>query len=314
MRSLILYRLATAIPLLVIVSAFTFILISLTPGDAASTILGASATEAQLQILRERLGLDLPLHIQYFNWLVRAVQLDFGQSLLNNQPVMAVILPRIAPTASLVGGTMIMTLVFGVALGVAGAVWSRTIGQFVDFLSMIGIALPNFIIAIGLTVFLAIGLHWFPPGGYVPPETSPGGWALGLVLPVLSLSFFSIGLLAKQVRASLTDALQSEYVQTLVANGFSLRSVVLRHALKNGSLPVLATAGVLFAGLISGTVLIESIFYIPGMGGLAVSATLNNDLPVLQAITVIFTLVVITINFLIDVTYGLLNPRIRTGA
>jgi peptide/nickel transport system permease protein len=310
MRKLLLYRLGIALPILLAVSLFTFVLVSLSPGDAASTILGASATTEQLAQLREKLGLDLPLYQQYFNWLQGAVHLDFGQSLLNRQDVLAAIGQRVWPTVSLMGATMVVTVILGLWLGIAGAVRGGIVGRLVDILSMLGVAVPNFLLAFILTVWLAVWLHLLPPGGYVPLGESFSGWSTSLIMPVICLSLFSTGFLAKQVRASLSDALQSEYVFNLVANGFSRRSVVMKHALKNGALPILATAGVLFAGLLSGTILIESIFYIPGLGSLAVSASMANDLPVVQGVIVIFTASVIVINLLVDVAYGFLNPRL----
>ena len=310
MRKLLLYRLGIALPILVAISIFTFVLVSLSPGDAASTILGASATTEQLAQLREKLGLDLPLYQQYLNWLGDAVRLDFGQSLLNGQDVLVAIGQRAWPTVSLMGATLILTVVLGLSLGIAGAVRGGWIGRLVDVLSMLGVAVPNFLLAFILTVWLAVWLRWLPPGGYVPFDSSVSGWATSLIMPVLCLSLFSTGLLAKQVRSSLSDALQSEYVFNLVANGFSRRSIVLKHALKNSSLPILASAGVQFAGLLSGTILVESIFYIPGLGSLAVSSSMDNDLPVVQGVIVIFTVSVIVINLLVDIAYGFLNPRL----
>ena len=311
MNRLLLYRLVIAAPLLLVVSVLTFVLVSFSPGDAASTILGASATAEQLAALRNKLGLDLPLYVQYFNWVAGALGGDFGSSLLNGQPVLAAMAPRVWPTISLVGLTMLITVVFGVALGVAGAVFGGFLGRAVDVISMAGIAIPNFVLGVGLAAVLAVWLRVLPPGGYVAPAVSLTDWARSMIMPVACLSFFSIGLLAKQVRASVSDVLQSEFAFSLIANGFRRHSIIFRHALKNSALPVLAVSGVIFSGLLSGTVLVESVFYIPGLGSLAVAATVGNDLPVVQGVTVFFTLTVIIINLLLDLAYGALNPKLQ---
>lgn len=313
MKSLILYRLAMALPLLVLVSMLTFILVSLSPGDAARTILGANATPEQYAALREALGLTDPVLIRYWHWLGGAFGGDFGRSLINGQPVLTAVIQRLGPTVSLISLTMVVTIALGLTLGVAGAVYGGRVGRTVDLFSLFGMAVPNFVLGVCLTAIFAVMFRLLPPGGYVAPTVSLEGWAQAMVLPVVCLSFFAVGILAQQVKASFSDALQSEYTFNLIANGFTRRSIIFKHALKNCALPVLASVGVIFSAMLSGTVLVESLFYIPGLGSLAVMATAGSDLPIVQGVAVIFTLAVVIVNVLLDLAYGALDPKLRTG-
>lgn len=313
MKSLILYRLAMALPLLVLVSLFTFILVSLSPGDAARTILGANATPEQYAALREALGLNDPVLIRYWQWLGGAFGGDFGRSLINGQPVLTAVIQRLGPTVSLISLTMVVTIALGLTLGVAGAVYGGRVGRTVDLFSLFGMAVPNFVLGVCLTAIFAVMFRLLPPGGYVAPTVSLEGWAQAMVLPVVCLSFFAVGILAQQVKASFSDALQSEYTFNLIANGFTRRSIICKHALKNCALPVLASVGVIFSAMLSGTVLVESLFYIPGLGSLAVMATAGSDLAIVQGVAVIFTLAVVIVNVLLDLAYGALDPKLRTG-
>ncbi len=265
MKSLILYRLAMALPLLVLVSMLTFILVSLSPGDAARTILGANATPEQYAALREALGLNDPVLIRYWHWLGGAFGGDFGRSLINGQPVLTAVIQRLGPTVSLISLTMVVTIALGLTLGVAGAVYGGRVGRTVDLFSLFGMAVPNFVLGVCLTAIFAVMFRLLPPGGYVAPTVSLEGWAQAMVLPVVCLSFFAVGILAQQVKASFSDALQSEYTFNLIANGFTRRSIIFKHALKNCALPVLASVGVIFSAMLSGTVLVESLFYIRGL-------------------------------------------------
>lgn len=313
MKCLILYRLAMALPLLILVSMLTFVLVSLSPGDAARTILGSNATPEQYAALREALGLNDPVLVRYWHWLVGAFEGDLGRSLINGQPVLTAVTQRLGPTVSLVSLTMVVTVVFGLILGIAGAVFGGRLGRIVDLLSLFGMAVPNFVLGVCLTAIFAVMFRLLPPGGYVAPDVSLLGWARSMILPVVCLAFFAVGILAQQVKASFSDALQSEYTFNLIANGFSRRSIIFKHALKNSALPVLASVGVIFSAMLSGTVLVESLFYIPGLGSLAVMATAGSDLPIVQGVAVIFTLAVVIANFLLDLAYGALNPKLRTA-
>jgi len=311
MLTLLLKRLAFSIPLIILVSLMTFLLVSLSPTDVAYTLLGARATPEQLEAVREQLGLNLPLWQQYANWLVSAVQGDLGSSLLNGQPVLVAVGQRVEPTVALLVLTMIVTSIIGVVVGVAGALRGGWVARLTDALGLIGVAVPGFLIGLALIVLFAVQLKVLPPSGYSGVASGSGPWIRTLILPVIALAAGSIGLIAKQVRAAMTDALSSEYVRNLTANGFRKSSIIYRHALRSAAVPVLAMMGVTLVGMLGSSVFIEQVFGIPGIGGLAVQATVAKDLPVIQGVTVIYVLIVVVVNLLLDIAYALANPKVR---
>jgi peptide/nickel transport system permease protein len=298
--------------LLFVVSALSFVLVSVTPGDAAREILGADAPPDAYPKLRHALGLDQPLYQQYWHWLKNALHGDLGTSLFTGEPVTREISARLPVTLSLITGALLISVLVGVGLGVFSAVRGGAAGRLVDACALGGFALPSFWVgAIFIEVF-AVRLHWFPAIGYVPLEQSPQKWLLSLVLPVAALALHGVAGIARQTREAMLDALGSEYVRMASANGVSRPSILFRHALKNAGMLVLTVLGLLAVGLLGGTVLVESVFAMPGLGSLAVNASLAHDLPVVQGIVVTFTLIVVLINLLIDVAYTWLNPRVRT--
>jgi peptide/nickel transport system permease protein len=310
MIALLVRRLAISVPLLLAVSFVTFALVSLTPGDAAYTMLGARATPEQLATLRAELGLDRPLFAQYVEWLAAALRGDLGSSLITGQPVLEAAAQRMGPTLSLLAGAIVLILIVGVPLGMWSAIHGGRLARLVDSVSFIGIAIPNFILALLLIPVFAVGLHLLPPSGYVPPEVSPSRWALSLVLPVIALSFGAIGIIAKQARAATEDVIGREFVTVMRANGYPRSALIARHILKTAAVPILATMGVIMVGLLSGTVLIEAIFAVPGLGGLAVQASTQADIPVILGVTVVFALIVIVLNVVLDIAYGIINPKV----
>ena len=310
MASLILRRLAVSVPLLLVVSFLTFALVSLTPGDAAYTILGARATPAQLAALRGQLGLNHPLLVQYVTWLGRAMRGDLGTSLVTGQPVLQAIGQRLPPTLFLVCFSTAVIAVAGVLLGVFSAVRGGWLARTVDLLGFAGLALPNFVLSLYLIPLFALRLGWFPSSGYTPIAQSPGDWLRSLVLPVAALSFGGIGVVAKQTRAGMEDVLSQEFVMVMRANGFRRRSIIYRHALKAAAVPIIAVTGVVFVGLLSGTVLVEAVFAGPGLGGLAVQGSSQSDLTIVQGVTVVFTLIVVAVNLLLDICYAAVNPKV----
>ncbi|MEU9323536.1 ABC transporter permease [Streptomyces canus] len=306
-------RLVTAIPLLLVVSSFNFLLLSLTPGDAARQILGTNGTREQYEALRRQLGLDLPVYEQYWNWLTHAVSGDFGSSITNGSPVLESITSRVPVTMSLIGGSLLVSVVAGVSLGVFSAVRGGVVGRAVDALALLSWALPVFWVGSVLVVVFSIKLEWFPALGYVPFTESPEDWARSLVLPVTALSLGSVAAVLKQTRESMLDVLGSEYIRMAAANGVSRTSLIYRHALKNAAIPVVTVLGVQTVGLLGGAVLIENLFSVPGLGSLVVGSALAHDLPTVQAVAVVFTVVVIVVNLSVDVAYGLLNPRVSAA-
>jgi len=304
-------RLASSVVLLFIVSILTFVLASLIPGDPARQILGAQGTPEAYAALRHALGVDRSLFAQYWDWLTHAVHGDLGTSLFDDVPVMETIGRRLPVTLSLTIGTLLVSLILGVALGVASAVRGGAVGRAVDAFALAGLAFPPFWIGALLLSWFAVGLGWFPTFGYVPFAESPGDWLRSLVLPVTALSAFGVSVIAKQTREAMLEALGSEYVRMARASGVSEASIVLRHALKNAAMRILTMVGLLAVTLLGGTVAVEIVFGLPGLGDLAVSSTTRHDAPMLQGIVVCFTIVVIAVNVLVDVCYTLVNPKVR---
>jgi peptide/nickel transport system permease protein len=313
MLRLIGYRLLISVPLLFGVSVLTFVLVSLTPGDAARTILGANGTPQQYAQLRHQLGLDQPLYGQYGHWLDRVVHGNLGNSLFTGEPVTQALNERLSVTLSLIIAATVLSAILGVALGVLSALRTGTLGRAVDVMSLAGLALPNFWLGLLLVTLLAVEIHLFPATGYVPLSQSIGDWARALVLPVVTLVVGGVAVVAKHTRDSMLDVLRRDFIRTLRANGVSEWSIVFRHALKNAAIPVVTVLGLIFVSLLSGTVLVESVFVLPGLGSLAVQATNQHDIPVIQGVAIYFTLIVITVNLLVDLTYGWLNPKVRSS-
>lgn len=304
-------RLVTGLPLILIVSLLSFVLVSLTPGDAARDILGSQATEESYRDLRELLGLDLPLHEQYGRWVWAALSGDLGTSLFTGVPVAESIASRLPVTLSLMLGALLVSLLVGAGLGVLSAARGGAVGRAVDAFALVGFALPSFWVAGLLIVVFAVQLRWLPATGYVPLGESPGEWLRALVLPVLALSLGGVASVAKQTREAMLDALSSEYIRMARANGVSWTSLVLRHAFKNASIRVVTVLGVQAVNLLGGAVVIESVFALPGIGSLAVQATARHDLPVIQGIVVYVTVLVVAMNLVIDIAYSWLNPKVK---
>jgi peptide/nickel transport system permease protein len=305
-------RLLWSIPLALAASMVTFLLVGLLPGDPARALLGQNATAEQLAAARQQLGLNQPLWLQYWNWLVNAVHGDLGTSLISQTPVVEQLNSRLGASISLiVGATLVATLV-GVALGVRGA-RRGPVGRFVDAVSVLGLAVPDFWLGLVLILVFAVTLRLLPPTGYVDPTTDPIGWITSLILPVITLAVPAIATIAKQTRDAVATALDRPFTRTLRAAGVSERSILYRHALRNAAIPILTVIGLVFVGALSGTVAVEFIFAIPGLGSTAVQATAAHDFPVIQGVVVYFTLIVIAVNLLIDLAYGYFNPKVRVS-
>ncbi|HEX6508180.1 MAG TPA: ABC transporter permease [Chloroflexota bacterium] len=306
-------RLVISVPLLFVVSTLSFVLVALEPGDPAREILGLSAPQTAVIQLRRSLGLDQPLWARYWHWLTHAVHGDFGVSAATYEPVGRAISERLPVSLSLIAGALLLTTLIGLSLGILGAVRGGPTGRFVDGLALIGLALPSFWVAAALIEICAVEVRWFPASGYVPFGQSPWEWFRSLVLPVTSLALFTSAMIAKQTRAGMLDALSSEYVRSARANGIGERAIIFRHGLRNASLPVLTQLGLLTVGLLTGTVFVETVFAIPGIGQLAVNGVTQHDLAVVQGTVVLFTVIIIAVNLAIDILYTILDPRVRAG-
>jgi len=294
-----------------IVSVIVFVLESLIPGDVARGVLGVSATPAQIAALRRAAGLDQPLWRQYADWLGNALHGSLGRSLVDYSPVSAGLNQRLPVTLSLVIGATLAATLAGVVLGVLSSRGHPLIARLIDVLSIGGLAVPGFWLALILISVFSVRLGLLPATGYVAFGNSPSGWAQSLVLPVIALSMNGITAIAKLTREAMLDVLASEFIRNLRANGIPERSVVYRHALRSSAMRILTMSGLLFIGALGGSVVIEHVFGIPGLGSLAVSATTAKDIPVIQGVAIYFTLLVIVVNLLTDISYAWINPRVR---
>ncbi|MEN3284450.1 MAG: peptide/nickel transport system permease protein [Solirubrobacteraceae bacterium] len=311
MLQLVVRRILWSVPLLFGVSALTFVLLALTPGDPTIAILGNEAPPEAYVRLRHELGLDDPIYVQYWHWLTGALHGDLGSSVVSSQPVTDMIQTRLPVTLSLILVAMTLSTALGLGLGVLAATRGGFSARVIDVVSLIGTAIPNYLLALGFVALFAVSWGLLPATGYVPFADSPGQWARSLVLPVLVLAIGGLALLAKQTRDSMFDVLSRDYITTLRAGGVSERSIIYKHALRNAAIPPVTVLGLKFAGMLSGTVIVESVFVLPGLGSMAVQGTLQHDVPVVQGVTLVFTLLVVAGNLLVDVSYGWLNPKAR---
>lgn len=308
--------LMSSLVLLFVVTALTFVLVSLAPGDAARSILSGQSTgytDQQYQQMRHLLGIDQPLPVQYWHWLDGLLHGSLGTDLFNGQPVVDALANRIVPSLSIILGTVVVAGLVGVGLGILSARRAGVAGRIVDVITLGGFAVPNFWLALVLVELLAVKVAVFPASGYVAPADDPAGWVRSIVLPVVTLSAGAVALIAKQTRDSMSDVLSREFVTMLRARGLSTTSIVYRHALRNAAIPVVTVLGLLLINLLGGTVLIEAVFAVPGLGQEAVTASGTHNLPVIEGIAFYFTVAVVVANLLVDLSYRLLNPKARAS-
>lgn len=307
-------RLILLVPVIVIVGTIVFVLIHLTPGDPAAVILGPDATTEQVEELRERLGLNEPLHWQYLHWFAGAVRLDFGESIFIGQPVTEALLDRAQPTLLLTLYALTIQVLIGIPFGVLAAVRHNSfIDRILMVLSISGAAIPSFFLGIMLILFFAVRLHWLPSGGFVSIVDDPAGHFKSMFLPAFALGFTSAGLLARLVRSSMLDVLQEDYIRTAKAKGLPERLMVVRHALRNALIPAITVIGYSLGGLLGGAVVTETVFTIPGMGRLVVQSVARRDFPIIQGAILLIATFHVLANLLVDVLYVYIDPRVRYG-
>jgi len=289
-----------------------FSLILLVPGDPAVTLAGENATEEQIEATRERLGLNDPVIEQYGRWVSNAVQGDLGSSLFSSQKVTEAITQRLPATLSLAGGAIILSVLIGLPAGILSAIFrGRWLDRVIGLGAASALAMPNYFIAMLLILFFAIWNPIFPATSFVPFSEDPFEWAKHLVLPWITLSLASAAVITRQLRSALIGVLAQDYVRTARAKGLRGRSVVLKHASKNAAIPVVTVLGTQIAFALGGSVIVEGVFGIAGVGQLAITAVQKRDLPVIQGIVVMATLLVLFCNLLVDLAYGYLNPKVR---
>lgn len=301
--------LVMSVVLFFVISALTFVLISLTPGDAARAIVGPTASAERYEQVRTELGLDLPVWEQYGRWLAALMRGDLGSSIVSGVPVADVLADRVEPTIALIVCTFVCASILGIVLGVIGASRPGVAGKAADVGSVLGMAVPSFWIGLVLAAIFAVQLRWLPTSGYDPLVDGLWPWLQHMILPIVTLTIGGTALLAKQTRDAVSEQLAQPYITLLRAHGVSERRILWRHALRGAAVPIVTILGMKMIGLTSGTVLVESVFVIPGLAGYSVQATLLHDYPVVQAITLIFTIVIIVTNLVVELLYSRLNVK-----
>ncbi len=312
MIGIFLRRLASAIPILVIVSLLTFGMMHMIPGDPASAIAGLSATPEQIRQLRHDLGLDDPFIVQLVKWYGGLLHGDLGRSLLMGQPVVNVMLFRLPVTIALSLYALVLTVLFGLIAGIFAALRHNTwIDQVAMVFAMFGISVPNFWLGLLMIIFFAVWLGWLPTGGYIAFSDDPIGWLRTSTMPAISLALLQVGLLARITRSTMLEVLRQDYIRTARAKGLPRRLVVMKHALANALIPITTVVGIIISLSISGAVVTETLFSIPGVGQLLTQAVLNRDYPLVQGGLLMVTALLVLVNVLVDVSYALLDPRVR---
>jgi peptide/nickel transport system permease protein len=305
-------RMLATIPVMGVVALFVFALLHLSPGDPAVIIAGDTATLDDIARIRTALGLDEPLYIQFGSWVWKLLHGDLGISIFTNLPVMTLIKQRVEPTVALTVCTLLVTIPIAIPLGVIAAWKAGTwIDRFVMIFAVIGFSVPGFVLAYILIFTFSVGLDWLPVQGYTSITDGFIPFARHMVLPSVTLGLFYAALVARITRASMLDVLSQDYVRTAQAKGLATGQVLVGHALKNAAVPIATIIGIGIALLISGVVVTETVYAIPGIGRLTVDAILRRDYPIIQGVILLFSGVYVLINLAIDISYTILDPRIR---
>jgi peptide/nickel transport system permease protein len=306
-------RLLAVVPLVLLVTSMVFSLVLLLPGDPAVALVGLeNASEEKLAAIRQRLGLDRPIAVQYLIWLGRAVRGDLGTSLRTDQPVSEALRERLPVTL----GLALAATAFGLAVGFPLAVLAaQRRGGVLDAcargLAAFGVAVPNFWLGAMLVLLLALQYRWLPATGYVSVLETPADWLRHMILPTLTLGASAVAEISRQLRSALDEELSSEYVRTARAKGLGHGVVVCKHALRNALIPIVTVSGLTISRLVGATVVVESIFALPGLGRLSLDSVLTRDFPMLQGTVLATVLIVIAVNLVSDLLYGWVDPRIR---
>jgi peptide/nickel transport system permease protein len=304
-------RLLTAVPMLFVICTLTFFLVSAIPGDPVASILGPDASPEQYEVLRAKLGLDQPLWSQYISWMGAVAVGDLGNSIGSGQNVLALISERMPVTVTVAVLAVIVTLVLGVAIGLAASFGPAGSQRAVQVLAVVGASLPNFWIGIVFVLIFAISLAWLPATGFVRFDVSPAGWAQSLILPVAAVAVAGVAAIARQTRSAVLDVLSRDFVRTLLASGTPRSEIIVRHVLRNAAIPIVTITSFLFINLLSGAIVVEQVFAMPGLGSAILGAIAAKDLPVVQGAVVVTAALVILVNLVTDILIAYLNPKAR---
>lgn len=315
MQTFVIKRLLLTIPIMLLTSIIVFVLMRILPGDPILVLVGQTQAEVsaeQIEQLRQEYGLDQPIYVQYFTWASRAVTGDFGRSIQSRQPVADILRPRLLPTLQIGFLAWILALSIAIPAAIIAAVYPNTWKDWMGSLcALFGAAMPYFLLGGVLIYAVALRLRWLPASGYVSPFVDPLESLRLSILPAVTLGIGLAAVTMRQARGSLIEVLQKEYITTARAKGLRNGSVIMRHAFKNGMLPVVTLLGIQLGNLLGGAVITETIFSIPGMGRLLVDAIFSRDYPIIQAVVLVTGLAVVLANLLVDILYAYLDPRIR---
>jgi peptide/nickel transport system permease protein len=312
MWSYVTKRVLATLPVMGVVAVIVFLLLRLSPGDPAAIIAGDDATSEDIAKIREHLGLDRPLLTQFVRWIGQLATGDFGNSIYLERPVLGLIMERVEPTLALSVSTIIFAVVLAVPIGVIAAWRAGTwIDQTIMALSVLAFSVPVFLIGYGLVIGFSLTLELLPVQGFVSLSEDPVAFLRHLVLPTVALGLVYTALIARITRATMLETLSEDFIRTARAKGLGEPRVLILHALKNASVPIVTTIGTGLALLIGGVVVTESVFAVPGIGRLTIDAVLQRDYPVIQGVILVVAGVYVLVNLLIDLTYSLLDPRIR---
>ena len=312
MLAYIVRRILATIPVMAVVALFVFSLLYIAPGDPAAVIAGDQATPADVERIRQSLGLDRPFLVQFGDWVWNIVHANLGASMFTGLPVTKMIAQRIEPTLSLMAVALVFAISVAMPLGVvaawrAGSLLDRAIMAFAVF----GFSVPVFVVGYLLAYVFALELEWLPVQGYTPLSEGLWPWFQNLILPAFALGCVYIALIARITRAAMLEVLAQDYIRTARAKGIGQPGILFVHALKNASVPIVTVIGIGVALLIGGAVVTESVFVIPGLGRLTIDAILRRDYPVIQGVVLLFSFVYVLVNLMVDLIYTLLDPRIR---
>ena len=305
-------RAGSVLVVLLGLSVLTFLIVQLIPGDPARVVLGVQATPGAVAALRHTMGLDLPLPVQFGRWLARVLHGDFGNSLITGQSISSIVLPRVAPTVLLALCALLISVVLGLSLGITAALRPGSPRDLaVSSFAQLGVSVPDFWLGIMLIYLFAERLRWLPASGYQPLSQGLGGWAAHLLLPAVTAGVVSGAIMTRFVRSAMLEVLGQDYVRTARAKGVAANTVIMRHALKNAAIPIVTVIGLQLATLLSQIVVVEIVYAWPGLGRLALEATLNRDYAILQAAVLLTGVIYALASLLTDLTYSLLDPRIH---
>ena len=312
MKTYVARRFLALIPVALVMATVAFVLIHLAPGDPASVIAGPDATQEDVRKISRQLGLDAPLPVQLLQWYGRLLQGDLGRSIFLRKPVTEAILDRVEPTLLLTASAIVIAVLIGVPAGVLAARYHNSAtDQALMAAALVGISVPNFLAGLLLVLCFSVWLGWFPVAGYSPLEDGWPATLRSLVLPALALGVVQSALIARIARSSMLDVLREQFIIAGRAKGLGERAVIYKHALKNAMIPTVTIIGISFAVLISGAVVIETVFNIPGLGRLIISAVLRRDYPVIQGVVLCVAGVYMLINLAVDLSYVIFDPRVR---